>query len=399
MQTFLYFNVPAAGHVNPSLGIIAALTAGGARVVCCNGEEYRAKLEAVGAEFVPYPPSPAIQRLALLQHEGNIPQNATLLLEIAAELLPFCLEQIERVKPDAVIFDSLAGWGRWAAQKAEIPAAAFITTLVLTPTSLPPMPLKVMAKNLWLFARHTPDYLAARRKLAQVGVRGAGYVEALTNLSPSCNVVFTSQAFQPGGDRFGAAYHFIGASVGARADRLDFTPDPAKPLVYVSLGTLNNRDVAFYRACFEALGDLPVQVVMSIGRDTDPTALGAVPENTLVRPFVAQLEVLKHARMFITHGGMNSVHEGLLSGVPLVVVPQQLEQAAVAKRVEQLGAGIALLHKPTTSAMLRSAVERVLSDGAYAARAGELGQGLREAGGAEKAAHALVTWAAKGVKV
>ena len=46
--------------------------------------------------------------------------------------------------------------------------------------------------------------------------------------------------------------------------------------------------------------------------------------------------------IFITHGGLNSVQEGLLAGIPLILIPQQCDQFDNAKRIEELEAGISL---------------------------------------------------------
>jgi len=78
-------------------------------------------------------------------------------------------------------------------------------------------------------------------------------------------------------------------------------------------------------------------VIMSVGRNIQIESLGLVPDNFLVENFVPQLEVLKRADVFITHGGMNSLNEALYFGVPVIVVPQQVEQAFNMRRLKKLG--------------------------------------------------------------
>ena len=133
-------------------------------------------------------------------------------------------------------------------------------------------------------------------------------------------------------------------------------------VVYVSLGTLFNADAGFYRACFEAFGQEDIEVVMSIGTNVSEASLGEAPANFFVRAHVPQLEVLGRASAFVTHGGMNSVSESLLQGVPVVVIPQMGEQEVVGRRVEEVGAGIYLAKQDVSAEKLRESVARLLGD-------------------------------------
>jgi MGT family glycosyltransferase len=123
--------------------------------------------------------------------------------------------------------------------------------------------------------------------------------------------------------------------------------------VYVSLGTLFNADASFYRCCFEALGELDLQVILSVGSNVALASLGRAPVNFHVHSHVPQLDVLRRASVFVTHGGMNSVTESLWYAVPMVVIPQMSEQAMVGRRVEQLGAGVYLSKSEVTAETLR----------------------------------------------
>ena len=113
-------------------------------------------------------------------------------------------------------------------------------------------------------------------------------------------------------------------------------------MIYVSLGTLFNADPAFYRTCFDAFGGQGARVIMSIGTAIAEASLGPPPANVVVKPWVSQLDVLRRTSVFVSHGGMNSVSESLHHGVPLVLVPQMGEQEIVARRVEDLGAGLCI---------------------------------------------------------
>lgn len=61
--------------------------------------------------------------------------------------------------------------------------------------------------------------------------------------------------------------------------------------------------------------------------------------NVHIYKSVPQLDVLKMAEVFITHGGMNSVSEALVSGTPMVVIPLVSDQPVNARCIEKLGVG------------------------------------------------------------
>jgi MGT family glycosyltransferase len=401
MSKALYLNIPAHGHVNPSLPLLNELVRRGEEVVYANSEEFRAAVEAVGARFVAYPAVDELTRLMETASTGNLARNALKLVQIGEQLLPFITRLIDAEKPDYLIYDSLAGWGQMSAQMRRLPTVSTIVTFALTRDAMPPITPGAFVQMMAGFARVFPDYRKTAHSIRQsYGIRPIALTDALMALA-DLNIVFTSRAFQPAGERFNDSFRFVGPSIGARPPQADFPFNllaADRPLIYISLGTINNQNPEFYRQCFEAFANHPAQVVLSIGKQTDITALGAVPENFIVRDFVPQLEVLERASVFVTHGGLNSVHEGLLEGVPLVVIPQQVEQAIVAQRVAKIGAGIALSDRPpygrVTSIQLGKAVERALGQEGEAFRknAQRLGDSLRSAGGSTKAAEEIISF-------
>lgn len=385
MSTFLFFNVPAVGHINPTLGFIAELRRRGHRVVYYNAEAYQAKITQAGAEFRAYPSMDEYEHLAARAGRGDLANNAVSLLKIGEALLPFVQAEITREKPDAVIFDSLASWGRWGAELAGLPAIASITTFVLTPKNMPAMPVGATLRLAAGLVANTPAYLRVRSRVKRLGIRDAGLFNALMNRG-ALNLVYTSRAFQPKSEALGAEYAFVGTSLNERRETLD-VPLDGRPLVYISLGTLHSPSRPFLESIFAAFGGMPVQVVVSVGQKARLDGL-TPPVNVTLRPSVAQLEILKRAAVFVTHGGLNSTHEGLFYGVPLALIPQQAEQAVVAAQVEALGAG-RVLRAPEQPTALRATVETLLGTDAYRVNAARLGETLRESGGASAAASAI----------
>jgi zeaxanthin glucosyltransferase len=151
-------------------------------------------------------------------------------------------------------------------------------------------------------------------------------------------------------------------------ERLD-----GRPLVYASLGTLQNRLSEMFVAIAEAVAPLDVQLVISLGAaDQDVAALAArCPGDPVVVPVTPQLQLLDKATLAITHAGLNTALEALARGVPMVAIPITNDQPGVARRLEWIGVAETVLPQQLTAVRLRRAVDRVLNDPGYRERAGE----------------------------
>jgi MGT family glycosyltransferase len=390
----IFFNIPATGHINPMLPVIAELVKRGEQVICVNTEAFRAAHERVGAQFIAYPDVPQLEALVLPTAKTNLQENALKLVRLAEYLLPALLELVERERPDYIIHDSLAGWGRQVAWRFNVRHIGTITTFALNTKAVPRIPLSMFAHALWSIVVRLPAYLQIANGMQQKhGVRGVGLIGALMNVG-MLNIVFTSAAFQPARQTFGKDFVFVGPAFGERPHDAEFPFDQIRrPAIYIAFGTILNDRPDFYRLCFQAFADHRGTVVLAAGKNTDLAALGTIPDNFIVRPFVPQLEVLQHSDLFITHGGMNSVHEGLAFGVPLIVMPQHMEQEMVARQVVMHRAGVLMDDTTVTAESLRSAVQQVLADSSYQTNAARLGETLRAAGGAAKAADEIMAFA------
>lgn len=131
-------------------------------------------------------------------------------------------------------------------------------------------------------------------------------------------------------------FHFVGPFSNNNAR----TPIPFpwekltdKPLIYPSLGTIQNQLIwVFIQIAYACLG-LDVQLVISLGGASEPEELGYVPGKPIVVKAAPQLALLKRASLCITHAGMNTTLECLSNGVPMVAIPITNDQPAVAARI------------------------------------------------------------------
>jgi MGT family glycosyltransferase len=175
--------------------------------------------------------------------------------------------------------------------------------------------------------------------------------------------------------------------------------DPRRPLVYASMGTLQNGVLRTFRMIAEACAGLDLQLVISLGGGQDPALLVDLPGDPIVVGYAPQLELIRRSVLTITHGGLNTALEALERGVPMVVLPVAYDQPGVGARVEWWGAGQSIPIGRVTVERLRSAVRAVLDDPAYGERAAKLQSSIEAADGLNRAADLIeeafgVSWRA-----
>lgn len=398
MARVLFVNGGLEGHVNPTLGLVRELTRRGEEVTYVTTEPMRPRLEAAGARVrtVDGHQLGETMRTADIRNFVGV---STGLLRCAALVIPHVLQVAKEAPVDYIIHDTILGSGRIAAQLLQVPAVASCTTFARSPEVVGRMLHRLAAQTTEAEYGQLMEQFgeACEAVHQQYGVTVDSVYEAYCNPAP-LTLVYTSRRFQPGGEGFGDAFKFVGPTAGsapaAGADPMDLGEATGSPLVYISLGTLFSQAPAFYRFCFDALGGRPYRVILSAGAKTALADLEPIPPNFVVKNYVPQLEVLEGADVFITHGGMNSVSEGLLNGVPLVVFPQGADQFDVAARVAELGAGVSLRQPDLSPAQLRGHIDGLLADSAVRAVSRELGESLVAAGGAARAADEVLAFAA-----
>lgn len=121
--------------------------------------------------------------------------------------------------------------------------------------------------------------------------------------------------------------------------------------------------------------------VKSVGKNFSIHKLKDVPENCKIYNEVPQLSVLRQADIFVTHGGMNSISEALVYGVPMVVIPFMSDQPTNARRIEQLGLGKKLDYRMINSELLRTTVLSVMNDESILANVSRMQKQMLDAPG------------------
>jgi len=142
------------------------------------------------------------------------------------------------------------------------------------------------------------------------------------------------------------------------------------PLAYLTFGTVVNRSRALITAA-SALSGLQLRLVVTVGSDGDPHALGLSP-NAHVDRFVPQSELLSHCDLVVSHGGSGTFLATLAHGVPQLVLPQGADQFINASALEASGAGLALRGDDITVASIRDCAQRLLLSPEYRQQAASI---------------------------
>ena len=372
-----WFCIPAHGHTNPTLGLVKTLTEAGHQVWYFSFEEFREKIEKAGATFIGCDGYDfEMEDRENADRVGKDKVFATeLLVSSTLALDEMSSRMIKEIEPDVIVSDSVAFWGKLAAMKHQLPYVSSTTTFAFNRYSA-----KYMQESAWDIVKMLLAMPRINRQLKRL--RDKGYpVKSLLDIVQNDNdtntIVYTSKYFQPCADTFSDRYHFIGPSIRPITDPVEKT---AEKTVYISMGTVNqNRQ--FYRNCIHALAATGWQVIISMG--TNPDHFHDLPEKIQVYASVDQMAVLSIADAFITHCGMNSASEGLYFSVPLVLFPQTPEQDAVAKRTEELGAGIRL--KSTSEEDILDALTTVICEPQYKECAVRVSESFKACGGPAEA--------------
>lgn len=383
MSKILFINMCGHGHVNPTIGLINELMNRGEQVTYIAGEEFRNKIEKTGAKFIGYNNSIDITNLenseALLKFIDVFKKIAEILFN-------------SKEKFDCIIYDSIFMLGNEVGRILKIPAVCSITTFAANERTnclsslfnkIEPKIHEILNSSEYIkFVEH----LQEKYGINFPSISNAIYAKGIIS------IVYTSKYFQLCGESFDESYKFIGSSISDRKEDISFSleTNDKKNVIYISLGTIFNNSIEFYENCIKAFDDMDANIIMSVGKDIDINKFKYIPSNFTIRNYVRQLEILEHADVFITHGGMNSTNEGLYYDVPLILIPHFLDQHTVANRVAELGAGVVIEKDKVTPEVLKQSVLTILSDNNFKINSKKIGKSLREAGGYKKGVNEIL---------
>ena len=379
MAHVLMVGAGAHGHTHPHLPVVAELVARGHRVTYAIPAAFADMVAATGA--TPLVHSSVLPDQSRGEQWPTDPVAGTaLFLDEAMRSLPQIRTALGDDVPDLALYDIggypaivlARGWG--------IPAVQLSPALVAWDGYE-----QDLADDLAF--RTTPEYAAYLARFS-AWLEGFGIEddpEALVG-RPRRSIVEIPRILQPFADRVDPdVYTFVGPDLDRRAQQ-EHWPAPERPLVLVSFGSAYHEHPDLFRACAQAFAPAGWEVVLAIGPHVDPDALGELPEHVSAHRWVPQLGVLGRASAFVTHAGMGGCAEGLYRGVPMIAIPQAVDQFGNAAMLETAGVARTVPTGEATPEALRAALLAVTTSPDVAARLAEERAAIRRAGGAVAAA-------------
>ncbi len=386
MSKIVVFCIPAHGHTNPTLGVVRELVSRGHQIWYYSYNMMREKIEDTGATFISCDDYDMEQKLNAKDSTRvgkDLAFSTKILVDTTLALDDKVCREMEELKPDCIVADSMALWGKAVARKLGIPFVSSTTTFAFNQYSA-----KIMKRgirdllNMIFSMSKTTKHI---KRLQDKGYPVENILDIIGNDDNTHTVVYTSPEFQPCSDTFSEKFAFVGPSIRPATKEIEKKRDK---LIYISMGTVNNDMMPFYKMCLSAFAKTDYQVIMSVGNLVSLDEFGERPENISVFSYVDQIAVLQQADVFVSHCGMNSVSESLYFGVPLIMLPQTSEQGGVSERVNQLGAGIKL--DKTDAQSILEAINKIFMDSTYKQNAASISESFKRCSGAKGAADKIL---------
>jgi zeaxanthin glucosyltransferase len=412
MKHFGIISPPVPGHIHPFGALGRELLARGHRVTYLQMADLEQKVRSEGIDFQTiggsdHPRGSLPASLATLGQLKGLAALRFTIDAVARTSVMVCRDApaaIRRAGIDALLVDQMEPAGGAVAEHLGIPFVTICNALAINrdPVAPPPFTDWAYQDTAWARLRNKVGY-AASDALTRPITKVVAQYRALWKLPPLrspddsfstlAQVCQMPQAFDFPRAGLPAAFHYVGpirrtrhTSVPFPWDRLD-----QRPLIYASLGTLQNSREPVFRCFAEACEGLDLQLVISHGGGLTAQQAADLPGHPLVVDYAPQEELMTRARLTITHAGLNTVLDSLAAGVPLVTVPITYEQPAIARRIERVRCGRSLPLAKINSHSLRELIVTVLSDENFQKAASRMKTAIENSGGVSAATTTIET--------
>ena len=375
---------PATGHLNTILPLAQELQKRGHRITLFGILDTKAQTLAAGIEFQvlgesKFPLGSVEQKNTTV---GKLTGKAVreYALQWRQKLVPMLLESglktIKATGIEALLVDHKSKEGGTVAEILNIPFITICSALVSESYGKTKFNDPIQAKiNEYRHHWNLPTYNCDRdlySPLAQI-----------SHQPPEFDLPRTTRTALPKCFHFTGPYH---TSIARPPVDFPWSKLTVKPLIYASMGTLQNRQTEIFQGIAQACLGFDIQLVISLGGGLSPESLPTLPGNPLVVGYAPQLDLLKKATLTITNAGLNTTLECLNHGVPIVAIPISYEQPSIASRLVWKGVAQMVTIEQFTINKLHTAIAQVLGQSSYQQNALKFQTAMQKSGGAKLAA-------------
>ena len=392
---------PVPGHLNPMTSLGRELQRRGHRVTFLAILDVEAKVLSEGLNFYPIGQSNAplgsssqtLAQLGKLSGLAAVRFTSQLIQSQAAIVCHEVPDAIQAIGIEALLVDQFEPSGGSVAESLNLPFITICNALALNQEAGVPPPFYAWNYSTawWAGLRNqlgfyivnrifapTIKYLAEYRRQHQLPVHRK-FDDCFSSLA---QISQQPAEFDFPRTALPKCFHYTGTflDVGRAPVAFPFEQLTGQPLIYASMGTLQNRLQEIFHCIAAACAESEAQLVISLGGGNSIEQIQDLPGSPLVVEYAPQLELLALAKLTITHAGLNTVLESLSYGVPMVAIPITNDQPGVGARLTWTGAGEVVSLNTLSIPKLRDAVERVLTEDAYSNFATRLKESFTSSG-------------------
>lgn len=376
---FLFVNLPYSGHINPTIPLAKLLVEAGHDVDYVLDSSFKDTIEETGATLIPYEYyDPEWSELHKYMKAFKAAYKTAITIGSENDY-------------DCLIFEAYFIFGYNLSRELSIPAIRLFSTFAFNNSLLSevketggPHFSFMQSKNplYSLFVK----YYENKKDMMVTNDFFSEMAEGVQDL----NIVYTSREFQPQSEAFSEdVYSFVGPSIEDNySDDMPSVPFDklSSKVIYVALGSLMPRFARkIYQNCIDSFNNEKVSLIMSIGDELDESDFDHVTDSVYLYSKVPQIDVLKRSDIFITHGGMNSVNEGLFLGVPMLVHPIVNDEPLIARQLKKLNVAEELDLRKADPSEIRDTVFNLMKNESVAAACAEMKEIMQSLGSNEKA--------------
>jgi UDP:flavonoid glycosyltransferase YjiC (YdhE family) len=344
----MFASLGAYGHLYPMMPLALALADAGHEAVIASGPPFLGRLPL---PTVPGYPAEVELDWAIQEARRRHPElhdqdfSMAMFADVTAETVaPTMIEQCERLRPDLVIYEAMNTGAGVAANVLGVPAAAY--SIALVSFIYPALHTATVGyqRDTWLQRDRTPP-------------EGKGLLAAaLINPAPP------TLAREDGDEILTIPIRSVAYNESTAEVPAWLTARRARPRVYLTLGTVAFGAVEVLSRAMAEIAALDVDVLVTVGPEGEPAALGELPDNVHVERFVSQSAVLPLVDLIVHHGGTGTVLSAFEVGLPQLLLPQGADQFFNAEILTTAGAGRALPNDAQQPGAIGEAVQALLDD-------------------------------------